>query len=117
MNPASTCSISSSARLLIWVSPIPPIGCWQIATGSSFMPRERFSTCPSFSNNLVDMVTLVTPSFSNSTESWILHDVHDPQSASPTITISHCLANSSIISESAGIDAVDLCLYMTWFMS
>ena len=81
------------------------------------MPRERFSTCPSFSNNLVDMVTLDTPSFSNSTESWILHDVHDPQSASPTMTISHFAANSSIISDFAGMDAVGFCWYTTWLMS
>ena len=38
------------------------------------------SSRPSFSNAVVQIVTVGIPRFSSSTESWIHHDVQDPQS-------------------------------------
>ncbi len=58
----------------------PPIGCLMIASGRFGMPRLAASARASPRKASVQIVTVGTPFFSSSTESWIHHDVHDPQS-------------------------------------
>ena len=52
------------------------------------MPRVRDSVCASFRNSIVTTVEVGIPAPSSLTESWILHDVHEPQSANALITTS-----------------------------
>ncbi len=53
------------------------------------------------SKRSVHRVTVGLPRFSSSTESWILHVVHDPQSPMAFITTSAVLVNSSMAAASA----------------
>jgi hypothetical protein len=52
------------------------------------MPRVRDSVCASLRNSVVTTVAVGIPALSSLTESWILHDVHEPQSANALITTS-----------------------------
>jgi len=79
-----------------------------MAMVSSGMPRERRSTSPNRLKRSVPTTTVRMPRFSNSTASWILHDVQDPQSARPTITAWTDSTSSSITSSLAGNEAVGL---------
>jgi hypothetical protein len=57
-----------------------------MASGRSGMPRFFDSSRASPMNASVQMVTVATPFRSSSTESWIHHDVHDPQSLIAVMT-------------------------------
>ena len=53
-------------------------------------------------------VSPILPRFETSTLSWILHDVHEPQSPEPVMTASQSATSSDINASGAGMDA--LCL-------
>ena len=76
--------------------------------GNSGIPRARRSTSPRTLKRWVQTVTVGTPRRSSSTESWILHDVQDPQSPRPTIATWAEVVNSSMTSCLAAIDAEGL---------
>ena len=76
--------------------------------GNSGIPRARRSTSPRTLNRWVQTVTVGTPRRSSSAESWILHDVQDPQSPRPTIATWAEVVNSSMTSCLAAIDAEGL---------
>ncbi len=57
---------------------------------------------------VVAMRPAAVPLFASSMASWRLHDVHDPQSAEPAKTTSHCLLSSAITSGAAGVEALAL---------
>ena len=57
-----------------------------MASGRSGMPRFFASSRASPMNASVQMVTVAMPRFSSSTESWIHHDVHEPQSPIAVMT-------------------------------
>lgn len=59
------------------------------------MPSAPATPLPKGSNLSPTNVTVGTPRRSSSAESWKLHDVHDPQSASAATTTSHCSLISS----------------------
>ena len=59
-------------------------------------------------NAVVAMRPAAVPLFASSMASWRLHDVHDPQSAEPAKTTSHCLLSSAITSGAAGVEALAL---------
>jgi len=86
----------------------PPSGWRAMAMGNSGIPRARRSTSPRTLNRWVQTVTVGTPRRSSSTESWILHDVQDPQSPRPTIATWAEVVNSSMTSCLAAIDAEGL---------
>ncbi len=77
-----------------------------MARGSSGMPRDRRSTFPRVTNKWVQTVTVGIPRRSNSTASWILHDVQEPQSPRPTTTASTEATNWSSTSSEAGMEEV-----------
>lgn len=49
-------------------------------------PRAAATSLPSSRKTSVTTVTVATPLLSSSMESWKLHDVHEPQSATALIT-------------------------------
>lgn len=57
-----------------------------IASRRPGIPSAARSSSAIFSNTSVQTVSVRMPRFSNSTESWTLHDVHAPQSPLPTRT-------------------------------
>ena len=86
----------------------PPMG-WDVtAIGNSGIPSERRSTSPNLWNRWLHTVTVGMPRRSSSTASWILHDVQEPQSPSPTTATCTEAANSSITVPDAGMEAVGL---------
>ena len=60
----------------------------------------------SAANLVVVTTTAGLPCFSNSTESWTLHDVQDPQSADPVMTRSTSFASRSNTSSLHGVAAL-----------
>ena len=64
--------------------------------GRSGMPKAFASAKPNCKNSSVHRVTVGTPLFSSSMASWILHEVHDPQSPMALTTPWHSFASSSI---------------------
>src|SRR5207248_6165154 len=85
----STDSMARSALRTTSSSRMPPSGCGTRASGRSAMPRFFASSRASASNSKVPMTAVGTPRCSSRMAPWILHDVHDPQSALPTRTKSH----------------------------
>ena len=75
------------------------------AIGSFEKPSADACARPSVMNAVEQIVSAALPRLAISTLSWILHDVHDPQSPDPVITRSHCSANSVITVSGAGTDA------------
>ena len=106
VSPATTCSRMVSAFSLTASARRPPRGCWGTARGNSGMPRDRRSTFPKVTNKWVQTVTVGMPRRSNSTASWILHDVQEPQSPKPTTTASAEATSWSSTSSEAGMEAV-----------
>jgi len=76
--------------------------------GNSGIPKARRSTSPSTLKRWVQTVTVGTPRRSSSTESWILHDVQEPQSPRPTIATWAEVVNASMTSCLAAMDAEGL---------
>ena len=62
-------------------SAMPPIGCGTVTMPSRGSPLARASARASGRNSSVPRTTVAIPRPSSSAASWILHDVHDPQSA------------------------------------
>ena len=87
---------------------MPPKGWSPIAIGNPGIPRVLLSESASRINLSEHIVTVLTPNFSNSTESWIHHEVQDPQSANPTIAKSTSAPIHCKVSSSTGIEAVHL---------
>ena len=75
------------------------------AIGSLANPSADACARPSVTNAVEQMVSAALPRLAISTLSWILHDVHEPQSPDPVITRSHCSANSLTTASGAGTDA------------
>ena len=73
----------------------------------------RSSAAASPRNAVVPMIPDGVAAFASSMASWRLHDVHDPQSAEPAKTTSHCLASSSMSSAGAGVEALAFFLCTT----
>ena len=69
------------------------------------MPSEAACARPSVVKAVEQTVTPSRPRFAISTLSWILHDVHEPQSPEPVITTSQRSASSATMSAGAGTDA------------
>ena len=65
------------------------------------MPRFFDSSRASCSNSWVPMTTDGIPFCSSTMAPWILHDVHDPQSALPTMATSHVVSASRIVGDGA----------------
>jgi len=78
------------------------------SSGSPETPRADSSLTARPWNAVVAMRPAVVPLCASSMASWRLHDVHDPQSAEPAKTTSHCLLSSAMISGAAGVDAFAL---------
>ena len=78
------------------------------SSGSPDTPRADSSLRASPWNAVVAMRPAAVPLRASSMASWRLHDVHDPQSAEPAKTTSHCLLSSAITSGAAGVDALAL---------
>ena len=78
-----------------------------MAKGNAGKPSAFDSARPKASNSVEQIVTVGMPSFSSSIESWILHEVQEPQSPTALITTSHCTSSSKIAS-GAGILLVRL---------
>ena len=53
-------------------------------------------------------VSAALPRFAASTLSWILHDVHDPQSPDPVMITSACATSSFIMASDRPCDALRL---------
>ncbi len=64
----------------------PPSGCLIITMGNKGIPWDCACNSPNVTNASVQMVIVGIPLFSSSIESWILHDVHEPQSPIALIT-------------------------------
>ena len=71
------------------------------------MPSDAAWACPRVVNADEQIVTPTRPRFAISTLSWILHDVHDPQSPEPVMTMSQRAASSATMSAGAGTEADD----------
>lgn len=82
--------------------------------GRAAWPRAWACAWPKVRNAVEQIVTAAVPRLAISTLSWILHDVHEPQSPEPVITKSQVWANASITSEVAGTEAEGLRRVMTW---
>ena len=76
--------------------------------GNSGIPKARRSTSPRTLKRWVQTLTVGTPRRSSSTESWILHDVQEPQSPRPTIATWAEVAKTSMTSCLAAMDAEGL---------
>src|SRR5207245_2317134 len=92
----TTVSMARSAFFTTSSSWMPPRGCGMSARGSSASPRFLASSVASDSNSLVPITTVGMPCCSSTMAPWILHDVHDPQSALPTRTKSHVVRSARI---------------------
>jgi hypothetical protein len=79
-----------------------------ISSGRPVTPRAASSLTASPWKTVVAMRPAAVPLLASSMASWRLHDVHDPQSAEPAKTTSHCLASSAITSGAAGVEALAL---------
>ena len=79
-----------------------------ISSGSPETPSEDSSLTARPWNAVVAMRPAAVPLFASSMASWRLHDVHDPHSAEPAKTTSHCLLSSAMISGAAGVEALAL---------
>src|SRR6059036_2251896 len=101
-------AITGSARPRISGCGTLTIGGGTYTAGRRGWPRLVVTIPYSVPNSSVTMVTVGMPRFSNSTLSWTLHDVQDPQSAIPLITTSHSRAAASSISSGAGSAAAFL---------
>src|SRR5262245_14133488 len=101
MTAFRTVSIAPSAFLTTSSSRMPPSG-WGIrASGRSARPRFFASSLASCSNSYVPMTTVGIPRCSSTMAPWILHDVHDPQSALPTRTKSHVVSAARMSGDGA----------------
>jgi hypothetical protein len=78
------------------------------STGRSGIPRLSRSRRAIGSKGCVQMAAAMMPLPCNSAASWILHDVHAPQSPEPVKTTSHSFASASMISGAAGVAAFAL---------
>ena len=78
------------------------------SNGSPETPSEASSLTARPWNAVVAMRPAAVPLFASSMASWRLHDVHDPQSAEPAKTTSHCLLSSAMTSGAAGVEALAL---------
>src|SRR5580765_720904 len=67
---------------------IDPTGCGTFTKGKSAMPRFCDSLSAREKNSSVTTVAVGIAALSSLTESWTLHDVHEPQSAKALITTS-----------------------------
>ena len=83
------------------------------AIGRSGQPKARACARPSVTNAVEQIVTAARPRFAISTLSWILHDVHDPQSPDPVITKSQRSASSLYTASGAATDAARFLRLMT----
>src|SRR5499425_2602416 len=92
----TTTSTARSAFFTTSSSRMPPSGCGMSARGRSASPRFFASSLASCSNSLVPITTVGMPCCSRTMAPWILHDVHDPQSALPTRTKSHVVRSAMI---------------------
>src|SRR5215470_14396089 len=92
----TTTSMARSAFFTTSSSRMPPSGCGMRARGRSASPRFFASSLASCSNSLVPITTVGMPCCSSTMAPWILHDVHDPQSALPTRTKSHVVRSAMI---------------------
>ena len=81
-------------------SEIVPTGWGTLTSGRFAIPRDRVSACANVQNSLLTTVAVATPALSSCTESWTLHDVHEPQSAKALITTSQRLASAAKPSDS-----------------
>lgn len=75
------------------------------AMGSAGKPSARACAVPSVRKAVEQIVTAALPRFAASMLSWILHDVHEPQSPEPVITTSHASVISRSTLSGAGTDA------------
>jgi len=85
------------------------------AIGKAELPSADACARPSIWNAVEHIVTAAGPRFAISTLSWILHDVHEPQSPDPVITRSHWSANSWYTASGAGTEAARFLRLMTRF--
>lgn len=83
------------------------------AIGSSGQPSALACACPSVVKAVEQIVRAAGPRLVIATLSWILHDVHEPQSPDPVITKSHCPESSLITVSDAGIAGWGLRRLMT----
>jgi hypothetical protein len=67
-------------------SDIDPTGCGTLTSGRLGRPRVSASALARTTNSSVTMVAVGMAATSSWTESWILHDVHAPQSSNAVIT-------------------------------
>jgi hypothetical protein len=93
------------------------MGCRVMAMGKSGIPNARRSACPRFTKRWLQTTTAGTPRRSNSTASWILHDVQEPQSPRPTIATSAAAASSSRTDLEADTEEVGFWRYMALVIS
>ena len=78
------------------------------SSGSPDAPSAAISPSARRWNTVVVINPAEVPAFASSSESWRLHDVHEPQSADPAKTRSHSLARASMISWAAPVAALAL---------
>lgn len=90
----------------------PATGCGKYTIGRSLQPRIFASALLILINSVVQIVTVGIPFASSFTESWTLHDEHDPQSPTAATTASHSLAICVSNSFGAAFDAAGLVYHL-----
>jgi len=73
----------------------PPKGCGMTAIGSKALPSARAWARPRVWKAVEHTVSAALPCLATSMLSWILHDVHEPQSPEPAITTSQSTSESA----------------------
>src|SRR3972149_8220917 len=104
VRPASTCSQALAAWRFTRSRLRLPKGWGTIAKRRSGMPSVLHSVLPSVGDSFEVNTTVVLPCFSNSMESWTLHDVQEPQSPRPVMMMSHFSSSSFLVSPGHGDD-------------
>ena len=101
-----SCSTAWAMRRLTPSGASPPSGCCTTSNGSPVAPSAAISPRARRWNTVVVISPAGVPAFANSSESWRLHDVQEPQSADPAKTRSHSLDSASMISWLAPVAAL-----------
>ena len=86
-----------------------------MATGRSGCPSAFACVRASTWKAVVAMVSVARRRFCNSTASWTLHDVHEPQSPDPVMIRSHWSTSSCMTAAVAGTEAMGLRRVITSF--
>ena len=87
-------STDESARAFNAASDMEPTGCGTFINGRLPNPRVSASALARTANSSVTIVAVAIPADSSLTESWILHDVQEPQSAKALMTRSQLAIKS-----------------------